>query len=188
LEERSDRELAWASHQGDRTAYAVLVQRHYKSVFLVCLGVLGNVHDAEDVAQDAMIKGFERVRQLRDGSQFGGWIVAIARNLSINLLRKRKQQVGCAPHANDQQRAQKMVCNAHPTGDERAESGYEDLRLAVARLPWDLRLPLVMYYFDGQDVKTVAEKLAISTSGVYLKLRTAIKELHEILTAQGDTP
>ncbi len=187
MEERSDKELAWASHQGDRKAYAVLVQRHYKPVFLVGLGVLGNVHDAEDVAQDAMIKGFEHLSQLREGSQFGGWIVAIARNLSINLLRKRKQ-AGCAPHTNDRQRAQEMVCDAHPTSDERAESGYEDLQQAVARLPWDLRLPLVMYYYDGQDVKAVAEKLAISTSGVYVKLRTAIKELHEILTAQGDTP
>jgi len=46
----------------------------------------------------------------------------------------------------------------------------------------------VMYYFDGQDVGAVAEKLEISTSGVYLKLRTAIKELHDILTAQGETP
>ncbi len=175
MEERSDKELAWASHQGDRTAYAVLVQRHYKSVFLVCLGVLGNVHDAEDLAQEAMIKGFERVRQLRDGSQFGGWIVAIARNLSINLLRKRKT-------------AGKMPVPNSPLEPGRAEAGHEGLQQAVARLPWDLRLPLVMYYFDGQDVKTVAEKLAISTSGVYQKLRTAIKELHEILTARGDTP
>jgi len=173
LEERSDKELAWASQQGDRTAYTVLVQRHYKSVFLVGLGVLGNVHDAEDVAQDTLIKGFEHLRQLREGSQFGGWIVTIARNLSINLLRKRKQE---------------LVCDAHPTSDEPAESGYEDLQQAVARLPGELRLPLVMYYFDGQDVKKVAEKLAISTSGVYQKLRTAIKELHEVLTAQGDTP
>ena len=193
MDERSDKELAWASHQGDRTAYAVLVQRHYKPVFLVCLGVLGNVHDAEDVAQEAMIKGFERVRQLREGSQFRGWIVAIARNLSINMLRKRKQ-VGCALHTSNREWTKRVVCNAHPTGDEtssgneRAESGYEDLQQAVARLPWDLRLPLVMYYFDGQDVRAVAEKLAISTSGVYQKLRTAIKELHDVLTAQGDTP
>ncbi len=175
MEERSDKELAWASQQGDRTAYAVLVRRHYKSVFLVCLGVLGNVHDAEDVAQETMIKGFERVRQLREGSQFGGWIVAIARNLSINLLRKRRT-AGKAPVVD------------RPLEPQRAEASHEGLQRAVARLPRDLRLPLVMYYFDGQDVKTVAEKLAISSSGVYLKLRTAIKELHEILTAQGDTP
>jgi RNA polymerase sigma-70 factor (ECF subfamily) len=175
LDERSDKELAWASHQGDRTAYAVLVQRHYKPVFLVSLGVLGNVHDAEDIAQEAMIKGFERVRQLRDGSQFGGWIVAIARNLSINLLRKRKTA------------AKTPVPDRH-WEPEQTESSHEGLQQAVARLPWDLRLPLVMYYYDGQNVKTVAEKLALSTSGVYTKLRTAIQELHEILTAQGDTP
>jgi RNA polymerase sigma-70 factor (ECF subfamily) len=175
LDERSDKELAWASHQGDRTAYAVLVQRHYKPVFLVCLGVLGNIHDAEDIAQDAMIKGFECVRQLREGSQFGGWIVAIARNLSINLLRKRKT-------------AAKAPVPESLSESQQAESSHEGLQRAVARLPWDLRLPLVMYYYDGQDVKMVAERLAISTSGVYLKLRTAIKELHEILTAQGDTP
>ena len=175
MDERSDRELALASHQGDRTAYALLVRRHYKPVFLVCLGVLGNIHDAEDVAQDAMLKGFERIRQLRDGSQFGGWIVAIARNLSINLLRKRKV-------------TGKALVADSSSDRERPESSYEDLQQAVARLRGDLRLPLVMYYFDGQDVKTVAEKLEISTSGVYQKLRTAIKELHEILTAQGDTP
>lgn len=175
MDERSDRELALASYQGDRTAYALLVRRHYKPVFLVCLGVVGNVHDAEDAAQDAMLKGFQQVRQLRDGAQFGGWIVAIARNLSINLLRKRKV-------------TGKTLSVERPPEQMQAESGHEDLKQAVARLPHDLRLPLVMYYFDGQDVKTVAEKLELSTSGVYQKLRTAIKELHDILTAQGETP
>jgi RNA polymerase sigma-70 factor (ECF subfamily) len=163
-----------ASHPGDRTAYTLLVRRHYQGVFLVCLGILGNVQDAEDVAQDAMLLGFQRIGQLRDGSQFGGWIVAIARNLSINQLRKRK--------------AAKTLGMGRSPEPQQAESGHEDLAQALARLPWDLRLPLVMYYFDGQNVKTVAEKLEISTSGVYQKLRTALKELHEILTAQGDMP
>jgi RNA polymerase sigma-70 factor (ECF subfamily) len=175
LDERSDKDLVTAACRADRAAYAGLVRRHYDHVFLVCLGVLGNVHDAEDAAQDAMIKGFERIRQLREGAQFGGWIVAIARNLSINLLRKRRA-------------ARKMAEAEEPAGPGRTESPYEDLRQAVARLPWDLRLPLVMYYFDGQNVKAVAEKLDISTSGVYLKLRTAIKALHDLLTKQGETP
>jgi len=174
LDERSDNDLVAASCGGDRTAYAGLVRRHYGHVFLVCLGVLGHTHDAEDVAQDAMIKGFEQIRQLREGDQFGGWIVAIARNLSINQLRKRKT-------------TEKRLVPRSP-GSVADESGREDLQRAVARLPWDLRLPLVMYYFDGKDVKTVARRLEISTSGVYVKLRTAIRELHEMLTAQGDTP
>ncbi len=175
MDERSDNDLVMASSRGDRTAYAVLVRRHYDQTFLVCLGVLGHVHDAEDAAQDAMIKGFERIRQLRTGSQFGAWVGSIARNLSINLLRKRKM-------------TEKALGAEESLRRHLGRSSHEDLQEAVAQLPWDLRLPLVMYYFDGQNVKTVAEKLEISTSGVYQKLRTAIRELHEILTTQGDKP
>ena len=68
------------------------------------------------------------------------------------------------------------------------ERWYDDLQDAVARLPWDLRLVLVMYYYDGRSVKSVAETLDISTSGVYVKLRTALRELHETLTAEGEKP
>ena len=89
MDGRCDKDLVMASCRGDRPAYADLVRRHHNHIFLVCLGVLGNVHDAEDVAQDAMIKGFERIRQLRDGAQFGAWIAKIARNLSVSALRKR---------------------------------------------------------------------------------------------------
>ena len=175
MDERNDNDLVKASCQGDRTAYAVLVRRHYNQTFLVCLGVLGRVRDAEDAAQEAMIKGFERIRQLRQAAQFGAWVAAIARNLSVNQLRKRK--------------ITEKAIGAEETL-RRHEGGLacEDLQQAVAQLPWDLRLPLVMYYFDGQNVKTVAEKLEISTSGVYQKLRDAIKELHEVLTTQGDMP
>ncbi len=198
MDERCDKDLVIASCGGDRTAYASLVRRHYGHVFLVCLGVLGNVHDAEDVAQDAMIRGFRRVRQFRDASQFGAWIVAIARNLSINQLRKRKSREeavsewsavpGVARVAGILPACSEGVPPSDRGRDVRDTDASEDLQRAVARLPSDLRLPLVMYYFDGQDVKTVARMLEMSPSGVYLKLRTAIKELHEMLTTQGDTP
>jgi RNA polymerase sigma factor (sigma-70 family) len=172
LDGRCDKDLVFACRQGDRSAYADLVRRHYNPAFLVCLGVLGNVHDAEDVAQDAMIKGFEQIGHLRQASQFGPWIVKIARNLSVNMVRRRKTMA--------------RALAERPTRPLSEGAGDERLQQAVAQLPWDLRLPLVMYYFDGQNVKTVARKLEISTSGVYQKLKTAITELHAILTAQGD--
>jgi RNA polymerase sigma factor (sigma-70 family) len=174
LDERNDTDLVVAARRGDRAAYAVLVRRYYGQVFLVCLGVLGRTHDAEDVAQDAMIKGLEKVHQLRDAGQFGHWIIKVARNLSVNFLRKRT----AADRAADQK-------YDVPGGRTPAT---DDLQEAVAQLPWDLRLPLVMYYLDGRNVKSVAETLEISTSGVYAKLRMALKELHDILTAQGEKP
>jgi RNA polymerase sigma-70 factor (ECF subfamily) len=58
LEESLDESVVRACQQDDKSAYAVLVKRHYREVFALCLGILGNLHDAEDVAQEAMLKGF----------------------------------------------------------------------------------------------------------------------------------
>jgi RNA polymerase sigma factor (sigma-70 family) len=60
------------------------------------------------------------------------------------------------------------------------------LQQAIEKLPQESRLPLVMYYFGNESVKEVAEKLNLSSSGVYQRLKTATKELHKLLTKQGD--
>ncbi len=172
MDGRSDKNLVVASGKGDRRAYALLVERYYRQVFLVCMGVLGNVHDAEDVAQEAMLKGFVKIRQLRDGSQFGPWVVRIAKNMCVNLALRRK-------HAARAMVEKAMQPKQTPTRND-------NLQQAVKRLPEAIRLPLIMYYFNGQSVKTVAKKLNISSPGVYLKLRAATKRLHELLVKQGD--
>jgi RNA polymerase sigma factor (sigma-70 family) len=56
------------------------------------------------------------------------------------------------------------------------------LQQAIRRLPQELRVPLTMYYFDGKNAKTIAEKLDISHSGACQKIREARKQLHELLT------
>lgn len=172
MDERSDKNLVVASGKGDRKAYALLVERYYRQVFLVCMGVLGNVHDAEDIAQEAMLKGFVKIRQLRDGSQFGSWVVRIAKNMCVNLARRKK-------HA-----ARAVVEKAMQP--KQTQTRNDNLQQAIEKLPEAVRLPLIMYYFNGQSVKTVAKKLNISSPGVYLKLRTATKRLHELLVRQGD--
>ena len=82
----SDDILVAASRRGDKSAYALLVKRHYRHVFAVCLGVLGNVDDAEDISQDAMLKGFLKIRKLCSDEQFDQWILRIAKNLCIDFL------------------------------------------------------------------------------------------------------
>lgn len=173
MNDRSDENLVAASCKGDKAAYTLLVKRHYKQVFIVCLGVVGNVQDAEDVAQEAMLKGFTEISRLRKGAQFGPWITRIAKNLCINLVRRK-------------QRARQIITEnvGQPNG---TVVRNESLQWAIGKLPREMRLPLVMYYLDGQSVKVVSEKLGMSGSGVYLKLRTALNELHRLLTKQGDT-
>jgi RNA polymerase sigma-70 factor (ECF subfamily) len=172
LDERSDKNLVDASCTGDRKAYAALVTKYYRHVFLVCMGILGNVVDAEDIAQDAMLKGFVDISKLRDGSQFSPWITRIAKNMCINLTRREKH-------------SRKAVEEKAKQPNESAAEN-DRLQQAIEKLPQETRLPLLMYYFDGQSVKTVAKRLNISVPGVYLKLRAATEQLHKLLVKQGD--
>jgi len=173
LNGHSDKNLVVASQTGDKNAYALLVKRHYKHTFIVCLGIVGNVEDAEDAVQEAMLKGFVEIGKLRNSSQFGPWITKVARNLSINLVR-RKQRT-------------KEIITEKVTRPKRTPRENVGLQVAIENLPMEIRQPLIMYYFNGQSVENVASDLNISTAGVYSKLRTAIKELHSLLSELGDT-
>lgn len=168
----SDENLVMASRKGDKSAYALLVRRHYKHVFVACLGVVGNVEDAEDVMQEAMLKGFMRLGKLRNSSQFGPWITKIARNLCINLVRRTRRS--------------KQIIAGNAMRPARQQRRNDRLRQAIEDLPLEIRQPLVMYYFDGRSVQSVANDLDVSTSAVYSRLRCAIKELHRLLARQGD--
>ena len=173
MKDRSDENLVMVSRKGDKSAYALLVRRHYNRVFIVCLGVAGNIEDAEDATQEAMLKGYLQLKKLRNSSQYGPWVTKIARNLCINIVRRK-------------QRTRKIIADK-ATAPVGIRSENERLHQAIGNLPQEIRQPLVLYYFDGQSVQTVASNLKVSTSVVYSRLRAAINELHWLLDGQGET-
>jgi RNA polymerase sigma-70 factor (ECF subfamily) len=166
----AERQLVDACRGGDAGAYAGLVKRYSRSVFAVCLDTLGNIQDAEDIAQDTFIKGLARIGQLRDGGQFGPWIMKIARNL-------------CLDHARRRRRGAEIVALS---GGDRRGSGEEhaDLREAIAMLPEKYRLPLMLYYFDGRSSENVASALGISTDGALTRLSRARKKLRKLIDSE----
>ena len=72
MNELSDKELVAICGRGDKQAYPALVRRYSGRVFGICLGIVGNTHDAEDLAQEALLKGLRQIDSLRDGQQFSG--------------------------------------------------------------------------------------------------------------------
>jgi RNA polymerase sigma-70 factor (ECF subfamily) len=167
LNVRLDESLVRACQQDDKAAYAELVERHYRHVFALCLGMLANLHDAEDVAQEAMFKGFLKIKKLDKAEQFETWILRIAKNICFDFLRRKKRTKN---PAIEQLKQPQLHQNEN-----------HDLQQAIRRLPQELRVPLTMYYFDGKNAKTIAEKLDISHSGACYKIREARKQLHELL-------
>lgn len=167
-----EKELVAACRRGDTSAYAELVKAYSGRIFAICMGMLGNSHDAEDIAQQVLLKGFASIKQLRSDTQFEAWLIRIAKNLCIDFIRKRKRR------------------NNAP--DERFEAGksdteeYSEIRAALGELSQNHRLTLVLYYFDGRSTKSIAEILGMSEGAVQARLSRARKKLHRLLEAQGD--
>lgn len=172
MNDRSDGELIARSRRGERGAYAVLVTRHSRRVFAICLAVLGNIHDAEDAAQDTLFKGFAELSKLRNDGRFSAWIGRIARNVCIDVLRRR--------------RGKDASLGEHVVSEQRADSECPDLQAAIIQLPEEYRVALMHYYFDGQSAKSVAETLGISEGAVYTRLSRARQGLRKLLAEQGD--
>ncbi|UCC99018.1 MAG: sigma-70 family RNA polymerase sigma factor [Phycisphaerales bacterium] len=165
---RLDNSVIRACQKGNKAAYAVLVKRYYKSVFALCLGMLGNVHDAEDTTQEAMLKGLLKIKKLHKPDHFEWWILQIARNLCIDSFRRQKRV---------------RVSNVEESRPSSPKSDDNDnLQQAIRRLPQELRVPLTMFYFDGKNAKRIAETLNISHSRACHRIRTARQQLHELLT------
>ena len=136
----SDNILVAACETSGKAAYAVLVKRYYKNVFALCLGMVGNVHDAEDLTQETMLRGFLKINQLRGDELFNRWILKIGRNLCIDFIRRRKKQ--------DLFMEKKLMRAGQITNKN------ENYRLenAIGSLPQEIRLPLVLYYFNNKII------------------------------------
>ena len=75
--------------EGRSEAFDALVRRYQRRALAVAYRLLGNVEDAKDVAQDAMLRGYRSLHQLADRERFGPWLMRIVRNLSLNYRRSR---------------------------------------------------------------------------------------------------
>jgi RNA polymerase sigma-70 factor (ECF subfamily) len=177
LTNRSDKALVAASRGGNREAYAELVRRYSKRVFAVCYGFVRGVEDAEDLAQEALLKGYRKIARLGDGAKFGSWISRIARNTCLDHLRRRP-------------RREIALVDLPERPDPRSELKPEhiDLREAIGRLPEEYRVPLLSYYFNGRNTNHIAEALGISRATVHTRLSRARRELRRLLKDTEESP
>jgi len=170
--ERPDEWLVAASRNGENDTYSELVRRHLKRVFAICLGLLGDVPDAEDAVQEVFVRGFERLCSLRDDRRFASWISQIARNHCRDLLRSRNRRPD-----------RPMTPAIEETAKAPIEE-FDDLRAALARLPEEHRLPLLLFYFDGKDTKSLARELGLTQGGACARLYRARRHLRRLLAEE----
>jgi RNA polymerase sigma-70 factor (ECF subfamily) len=86
----SDAEAVARVRNGDSDAFEVLVTRHRRRVYRTLLGILGSRDEACDAMQDTFVKAFQHLGEFQGRSKFSTWLVSIASNTGLQLLRDRK--------------------------------------------------------------------------------------------------
>lgn len=155
----------------DKSGCRDLVKTYSGRVFAICLGMLGNIHDAEDIAQQTLLKGLTNINQLRDNEQFGAWICRIAKNMCIDFIRVQTHRRSSL--------IKRFVTSRSSSKD------YSELKSALAKLPEEYRLALMLYYFDGRSTRNIAEMLKVSEAAIYTRLSRAKNQLRKLLGNEG---
>ena len=143
--------------------------------FRVARGVLRNTADAEDVAQEAMLRSYRRFALLRDPSRFRAWLVRISFRLALDHGRSARRR--------EQRETAWATDLPKPTAEDVAASNEFGRRLqeAMRALPEKSQLVLLLTSMDGHSLQEVAELLQLPVGTVKSRLHSARKQLAEKL-------
>ena len=146
--------------------------------YRVARGVLRNTADAEDVAQEALLRAYRNFDRLRDRNRFRGWLVRISFRLALDRLRsaKRREQ---RDFDWSQPAHQPPARNAEDLAASNEFQGHLDR--ALDELPEKLRLALLLAAMDGHTIDEIAALLAIPVGTVKSRIFVARKKLAEKL-------
>ena len=173
-----DSELVRRALRREPDAFAGLAQRYARSVHALAYARLLSHADAEDVTQDAFLRAYEKLGQLREPDRFEGWLHRIALACARDLLRRRAREI-----PTDVEEMLRDVPSSGATPEEAAERG--DLRSlaprALGTLPESLRAPLVMRCMDNASYGAIARRLHISPNAAAQRVARARTRLREYL-------
>jgi RNA polymerase sigma-70 factor (ECF subfamily) len=146
--------------------------------YRVARGVLRNDADAEDVAQEALLRAYRRFDRLRDPQRFRGWLVRIVFRLALDRARSAKRR-----ELRETEWAQPARRAAPPNAEELAASSEFQAHFdrAMEALPEKLRLVLLVASMEGHTLEEVGAMLGLPVGTVKSRLFVGRKKLAEKL-------
>jgi RNA polymerase sigma-70 factor (ECF subfamily) len=143
--------LERAARSGDRRAFEALVARHQSDVHALCARILGPGDDAHDAAQEAFVRAFFAVDRYDPAFPFAAWVLRIARNHCLDVLRRRrdrKTDLVDAPEA----------ASPEPDAESRAVDRETARRIerALAAIDVRYREVLTLYHLHGRSYAEIA--------------------------------
>jgi RNA polymerase sigma-70 factor (ECF subfamily) len=182
-----DAELVRATRAGRREAFGELVERYQRRATSVAYRLLGNIHDALEVCQEAFIRAHRKLDTLEDPERFGPWLLRIVTNLSLNFRRSRGPRLSFEDCllGEDEARAERVADAPHsedrPGALLAGRELEERVHASLAELPPQQRAALVLFSVEQIPQKDVARILNCSVEAVKWHVFQARKKMKEYL-------
>lgn len=171
--ESSNEELVRAAQLGETEAFGELASRFERMVYVVCMQRLRDHAEAQEVAQDVLIKAFEKLHQLQEPAAFPGWLRSIAVRQSINRSTRRPPSIAVEPHTIDRADTRHEAPFESLMTHERVDQLHEGLR----RLASMDRSTLEAFYLDGQSLREMSDEFSAPVGTIKRRLHVARKRL-----------
>jgi RNA polymerase sigma-70 factor (ECF subfamily) len=162
---------------GEPAAFEPIVLRYQRVLFTVALRMLGDRDDANDAAQNAFVKAYEKLATFDERRRFFSWIYRILVNECINLRRDRH------PH----EELANNIAEQHGTPADLFEhrETRERVQAAILALPMPYREVIVLRHYADLPYEEIAGTLGVSASVVKSRLFTARQRLAQMLFKTG---
>ena len=182
----TDADLVAAAQGGDRRALDELLRRHYDRVHAVCRRIAGSSRDADDAAQEAMIRIVRSLDRFDGRSAFGTWAYRIATNAALDELRRRKRRPALhIAHDDDDHLPEPVDDRAH----QHVEAVVDRMTIdaALAALPDEFRAPIVLRDLGDLDYAEIAAELGVPLGTVKSRIARGRRMLLDHLGNHADT-
>ena len=157
---------------GDDAAYGELVRRRQSAIRNLLRRLTRDPSLADDIAQQTFVQGWQSIRGLKSPAAFAGWLRQIAVNFWLRAARSRKLEVPLQDLRSDSQFA--------------ATAERLDLDAALAQLPADVRLCIVLAYSEGLSHGEISQSTSIALGTVKSHINRGSARLRELLHDYGD--
>jgi len=195
----TDDDLVALARQGDAAAFGELVSRHQAAVYRAALAAVGSPSDADDVAQEAFLLAYTRLRSFRGAASFKTWLLTIAWNQAINHRRantrwwRRIVDAGHPgnsgnPGNNDARDADTTrFASTLDTPEQLAAAGQlrRDIRQAIALLPRKLRDALLLAQSGEYSYQEIGAMLQAPVGTIKWRVSEARRVVKARLRARG---
>jgi RNA polymerase sigma-70 factor (ECF subfamily) len=176
-------DLIRLAQQGDAAAFESLYQSHNRRVYSLCLRMVGNTAEAEDLTQEAFLQLFRKISTFRGESAFSTWLHRLAVNVVLMKLRKKSGKETSLEQVTDPDEESGTPRRDFGTLDIRLSGSLDrvNLQRAVEQLPPGYKAVFVLHDVQGFEHNEIAEIMGCSIGNSKSQLHKARMRLRDLL-------